>query len=106
MSHPASAAEKDQPVACALNAGDLEERLRRLRDLSATALVSRQPIPGGERLLFVDASDTETALRAAIDAEASCCSFLAMTLERRPVGLVLDVTGPELARPIIAELFA
>jgi hypothetical protein len=29
-----------------------------------------------------------------------------MTLERMPTGLVLDVTGPELARPIIAELFA
>jgi hypothetical protein len=68
--------------------------------------VSRQPIPGGERLLFIDTSDTEEALRAAIDAEASCCSFLTMTLLRKQAGLVLDVTGPELARQIIAELFA
>jgi hypothetical protein len=96
----------DQPIACSLGAGDYEERLRRLGDLSANTLVSRQPIPGGERLLFIDTSDTEEALRAAIDAEASCCSFLTMTLERKRTGLVLDVTGPELARPIIAELFA
>ena len=96
----------DEPIACSLNAGDLEERLRRLGELSANALVSRRSIPGGERLLFIDTPDTERALRAAIDAEASCCSFLTMTLERTRTGLVLDVTGPELARPIIAELFA
>jgi hypothetical protein len=96
----------DQAVACSLNAGDHEERLRQLADLSAKALMSRQPIPGGERLLFIDTSDTERALRAAIDAEASCCSFLTMTLARERTGLVLDVTGPGLAQPIIAELFA
>ena len=46
----------DEPIACSVNAGDLDERLRQLGDLSANALVSRQPIPDGERLLFVDAS--------------------------------------------------
>jgi hypothetical protein len=96
----------DGVIACSLGAGELEVRLRQLGELSANALVSRQPIPGGERLLFTDTSDTERTLRAAIEAESSCCSFLTMTLERMPTGLVLDVTGPELARPIIAELFA
>ena len=96
----------DQAIACSLGAGEYAVRLRQLSDLSANALLGRQPIPGGERLLFIDASDTERALRAAIDAEASCCSFLTMTLERSRTGLVLDVTGPEPARTTIAELFA
>jgi hypothetical protein len=96
----------DAPRACSLGAADLEERLRRLGDLAARALVSRRPIPGGERLLFRDTPGTERALRAAIDAESACCAFLTMTLERTRRGLVLDVTGPDFARPIIAELFA
>jgi hypothetical protein len=95
-----------QPIACSLGARDREERLRQLADLAADALVRRAPIPGGERLLFVGAPATERALRAAIDAESACCPFLTMTVARTPAGVVLDVTGPQLARPIIAELFA
>jgi hypothetical protein len=41
-----------------------------------------------------------------IAAESSCCAFLSMALERSGDGLVLDITGPQDARPIIAELFA
>ena len=95
----------DRPIACSLGAGDYEERVQQLGELSAHTLLSRQPIVDGERLRFTDSPGTEEALRAAIEAEASCCSFLTMTLKRSRDGLVLDVTGPELARPIIAELF-
>ncbi len=41
-----------------------------------------------------------------IAAEASCCAFLRMDLTRTADGLVLDIAGPQDARPMIAELFA
>jgi hypothetical protein len=94
------------PIACSLRPADHAERLRRLADLAERALVRREPLPGGERLVFADAPGVERDLRAAIAAEAACCPFLTLALERAEAGLVLDVTGPALARPIIAELFA
>ena len=56
--------------------------------------------------MFADSAETERELRAAIAAEASCCAFLRMDLARTDDGLVLDIAGPQDARPIIAELFA
>jgi hypothetical protein len=41
-----------------------------------------------------------------IAAESSCCAFLRMDLRRTGDGLVLDIAGPQDARPVIAELFA
>jgi hypothetical protein len=69
-------------------------------------LRSRTAIDGGERLTFVDTPEVERELRAAVAAEASCCSFLGMDLTRTRGTLVLEITGPELARQVIAELFA
>jgi hypothetical protein len=74
--------------------------------VAARALRSREQTAGGERLVFTDSPETERALRAVIAAESSCCAFLRMELERADGGLVLDIAGPQDARPIIAELFA
>jgi hypothetical protein len=41
-----------------------------------------------------------------IAAESSRCAFLRMELHRTDDGLVLDIAGPQDARPVIAELFA
>jgi hypothetical protein len=96
----------NQPIACSLSASDHAERMEQLAGLRREALLGRSPIEGGERLVFVDAPGIEPRLRAAIDAEAACCSFLTLTLERDGHRLLLDVTGPDVARPIVAELFA
>ena len=96
----------DQPVACSLTAAAYAERLCELRALGRSALLARDRIAGGERLVFRDAPDVERALRAAIEAEAECCPFLTMTLERRGGRLVLEVSGPEEAQPVIAALWA
>jgi hypothetical protein len=97
---------EDAPVACTLNASEYQDRTTKLSELAARALTDRRPIDGGERLTFIDVPAVERDLRTAVAAEASCCSFLAMRLERTDSALVLDVTGPAQAQPIIAELFA
>lgn len=96
----------DQPIACTLTSGAYRDRVDELAALAARALRSREPTADGERLTFDGSASTERDLRAAVAAEASCCAFLRMDLQRRGERLVLDVAGPEDARPIIAQLFA
>lgn len=100
------AASDDAPIACTLSAGAYRDRTAALSALAVRALTARATIDGGQRLTFVDSRSVERELRAAVAAEASCCSFLTMRLRRADGGLELEVTGPEQARPIIAELFA
>ena len=95
----------DAPIACTLTPGQYADRTGGLAALAARALRTRKQTAAGERLVFTDTSDIERELRAVIAAEASCCAFLRMELERTDDGLVLDVAGPQDARPIIAELF-
>jgi hypothetical protein len=98
-------AAADAPIACTLTPGEYRSRTDDLSALARRALRTREPIDGGERLTFSDSPSVELELSAAVAAEASCCSFLTLRLERDARGLVLDVTGPAEARPVIAELF-
>jgi hypothetical protein len=96
---------EDAPVACSLAPGEYRSRTAGLSSLAARARTARASIDGGERLTFIDVPTIERELRAAVAAEASCCSFLTMSLQRADGTLVLDITGPAQARPIIAALF-
>ena len=97
---------QDEVVACTLAPSEFRNRTQELAGVAARALISRHAIEGGERLTFADTAEVERELREAVTAESSCCTFLAMSLTRTSEGLVLDVTGPAQAKPIIAELFA
>ncbi len=99
-------AARDAPIACTLGPEDLRARTRDLAGLARRALRSRAPIDGGVRLTFARGAEVERELRAAVSAEASCCSFLTMTLRRADGALVLDVPGPQAEGPVIAQLFA
>jgi hypothetical protein len=96
----------DQPIVCTLRPAQYTNRTAQLRGLADEALLSREPIAHGERLIFAPGGETERNLREAVAAEASCCAFLRMDLRAGNKGLVLDITGPHDAKPIIAELFA
>ncbi len=96
----------DEPIACTLRPDEYRDRTAELVELAEGALRTRTPIAGGESLTFASGPRTEERLRAAVAAEASCCPFLRMDLRSEPDGLVLDITGPAEAEPIIAELFS
>ena len=98
--------DMDQPIACTLTADAFRDRTAELAALAGRALLDRAPIPGGRRLTFAGDPRTERDLCAVVDAERSCCTFLEFDLRRRDDRLVLDVTGPDDARRLIAELFA
>jgi hypothetical protein len=96
----------DTPIACTLSPADYRERRSAIDRIARDALRSHTPIDGGARLTFTSGAGTEEALRELIAAEAECCSFLRMELARAGDELLLDVTGPEEAQPLIEEMFA
>jgi len=93
------------PIACRLPSGQYADRTAQLAALAARALRARATTGAGERLVFTDTPGVEQELRAVMAAEAACCAFLRLDLRRAGDGLVLEVTGPPDARPIIAALF-
>ena len=95
----------DTPIACILTPGQYRDRTADFAALARDGLVTREPTDGGQRLTFARSDEMERRLEAAIVAEAACCPFLTFDLERRPEHLVLDIRGPEDAKPVIAELF-
>jgi hypothetical protein len=96
---------KATPIACTLSSAQYADRLDELGALAHDALVAREPVSGGERLTFTAGDGVEERLREAIAAEAACCSFLSMDLRRNGDELLLTVSGPADAAPIIRELF-
>jgi len=96
----------EQPIACTLSAADHTARADQTTELARRALRSREPIPNGARLRFERSAETERQLRTIIEAEAECCPFLRLDLQPADDALVLEITGPAEADPIIAELFS
>jgi hypothetical protein len=96
----------ETPVACTLTPAQYRIRTADLAALAQRALRSREQTQRGERLTFDAGDDVRRDLETAVAAEASCCSFLSMDLREDGDRLVLDISGPQDARPIIAELFA
>jgi hypothetical protein len=96
----------DMPIACTLTPEAFAGRSSDIAALTARALHSREPIPGGTRLTFANDARTEADLRELVAAEARCCAFLTLDLRAGAGDLVLDVTGPPEALRVIDELFA
>jgi hypothetical protein len=91
-------------IACSLPAAQYRDRTDEIRRFAHDAVRDRHAIDGGVRLTF-DATARER-LEAFVAAEGECCPFLTMDLRTAGDGLVLEVTGPEAAAPVIAELLA
>jgi hypothetical protein len=96
----------DHPIACTLTPGRLAATTAALAALADDALLDRRRTPRGERLTFRRGGDVAARLPAVVAAERACCAFLTFELRREPDAFVLDITGAEEARPIIAALFA
>ena len=94
------------PIACSLTPGAFGDREREWRELLSRALVSRTPAIGGVRAELKALPGVRGELDRLIAAETECCPFLTMSVETTAAGLALTVTAPELAAPIVEELFA
>jgi MerR family transcriptional regulator, copper efflux regulator len=96
----------DLPIACTLNASELDDRLATVETLRRDALLRQSEILGGLRMHLRNAPGIEARVRALAAAESRCCAFLTFRIETADDELLLDITGAPEARPVIDELFA
>jgi hypothetical protein len=106
MTNSTTPTSEPPPIACSLTAAQYRERTVATGQVAREALHGRQSIHGGVRLTFAAAPGVQDRLTGFVAAESRCCPFLTLELERIGGDLVLDVTGPAPAAPIIEELFA
>jgi len=95
-----------QPIACTLTPDDMTARLAVIDALAADGLLDRTPTETGLRLRLRDTPEIERRTRELVAAESQCCAFLDFELGRDGDDLVLDITGPDDARPVIHMFFA
>jgi hypothetical protein len=96
----------DLPIACTLAPDRRTARLALIDGLAADALLERTETGAGVHLLLRDTPEIERRVRELVAAESECCPFLDLRLGRAGGALVLDITGPADARPVIDEFFA
>jgi hypothetical protein len=94
----------DVPIACSLTADGMTARIALLDALAADGLIDRTPTDAGLRVRLRGTPEIERRARDLIAAESECCAFLTFALDRDGSDLVLDISGPQDARPVI-ELF-
>lgn len=96
----------DLPIACTLTAEEMPKRFAEMQAVGRRALLASSLTPSEAVLRFAPGETVRARLTAIIAAEARCCAFLAMTLTERDDAVVLTITGPDGAQPVLAELVA
>jgi hypothetical protein len=94
----------ETPVACSLDAGQLEDRLTAIEEVGARGLTSHTVEDGHHVLRFRRSRKARRQLEAIVAAEADCCSFLDLSLRDDGKDLVLSIAAPEHARELGDQL--
>ena len=97
-------AETPVPIACALAGPTMAERLRRIKALTDTSLLSHELKVDQLRLVY--RHDAAKEVRAIAELERDCCPFLDFVIEEVGRSIVLIVSAPPDAREPAAWLFA
>jgi hypothetical protein len=95
---------QDAPLACSLSGAQRADREQWLERLRAQSLdvTSR---PDGLSVSFAPSDQVEADARALAVAEAQCCPFLSLEVDRSEHAIELVVSGPLDARPLIDAMF-
>ena len=93
-------------MVCTLTPDGMTARLALIDALTADALLDRIPTASGLRVRLRDTEEVEQRTHELVAAESRCCAFLNFDLGRENGALVLDISGPEEARPVIDMFFA
>lgn len=96
----------DTPIACSLDAGELEDRLALIAEIGAESLISREVDGGRHHLRFRASAATRTQLEKIVAAEEKCCSFLDLALTDEGEELSLSIAAPRDAQALADELAA
>jgi small multidrug resistance family-3 protein len=94
----------DAPIACALDAGGLQQRLAEIAEIGASSLISRETDGDRHLLRFRANADTRRRLEGILAAEAECCTFLDLSLSEMDGDLALSIAAPQDAQALADEL--
>jgi hypothetical protein len=95
----------DVPIACTLTPDGLTARMGLIDALAADGLLDRTRTDSGLRVRLRDTPEIEQRTLELVAAESRCCAFLGFDLSRDAGELVLDISGPEDAQPVIDLFF-
>lgn len=94
----------ENPSACSLGAGALEQRLTAIAEIGAGSLTSRR-FEGDRHLLrFRAGGDTRKRLEEIVAAEAECCASLDLSLDEEGGELRLSIAAPRDAQALADSL--
>jgi len=93
------------PIACTLSPDGFTARMGLIDALAVDGLIDRTNTERGVRVRLRDTPEIEQRVRELVAAESKCCAFLEFTLGREDDAIMLDVSGPEDARPVIDLFF-
>ena len=91
------------PIACTLGPQSMPGRLDEWKRL-LEHVVRREPIEGGLRATFAQATPLDELMRLAA-AEQDCCQFFTFAITVDTRGVALEVRAPEDALPVLQSLF-
>ena len=94
------------PMACSLTADAAGDRKADWHALLARALISRTSIRDGVRIELQNLPGVRRELERLVAAERECCPFMTMSVDTADRELLLTVTAPELAAPILEQMLA
>jgi hypothetical protein len=94
------------PLACSLNAAEMEQRADRWRRLSERALLDSAGSTGTARLRYRLDPEVERERTELVRLERECCSFLTLKITSEDGGLLLEISGPREAESIVAGFAA
>lgn len=96
----------ETPIACALDADELRQRLGDISAVGGEALRDVQASRGRAVLLFAAGAATRERLAAIVAAEARCCAFLNFDLRGEADATVMTISAPEGAELVLDDLVA
>jgi hypothetical protein len=96
--------DADMPIACSLSAVDYRQRLRAIRRIGFEAFLSAGERPDGATLRFRNSPETRQQLDTIVEAERACCPFLSLTVDDADGQLLVGVTAPPEAQPVVRDL--
>jgi DNA-binding transcriptional MerR regulator len=93
----------DEPIVCTLGPDDMGDRIAAWQRIVAGVAYAHEPVDGGVRLRLPRSTDLAELAQLMAD-EQTCCSFFTFGLTVGRESVVLDVTAPDDALPMVHAL--
>ena len=100
-----TATQHPSALSCSLEDDELEQRVSEWRRLGREAQLARRRAPGRVVLHYQRDDGVRARLRRLVELEQQCCRVLDLRINETDEAIVLEITGPAEAEPILA-LFA